>query len=150
MAANMYRVGGEYRARGLQGPGREKLGAGTGEARPPAAWSRARTGTGTRSSGSEGCGDGDASRRPGSLRGRRQPRRHFQGCVGGPRVGERVLGKWFRRNWQAGVGREGPGATAVPLAGEPPGGFLSPGVIARRGSRRWGGTCATANNCLLR
>lgn len=29
MAANMYRVGGEYRALGLRGPGRERLGAGT-------------------------------------------------------------------------------------------------------------------------
>lgn len=96
MAANMYRVGGEYRVYGLQGPGREKLGAGTGEARPPAAWVPSADRNRNPERGERGCGDGDASRRPGSPRGRRQPRRHSRGCAGGPRVGERVWGKWFR------------------------------------------------------
>lgn len=104
MAANMYRVGGEYRALGASGLGAGEVGRWSQEARLPAArgtasgaaWSRARTGTGTGSMGSEGAG---IATRPGS----ETPGEAAGGptALSGQRPGHRGRGvglrKWFQR-----------------------------------------------------
>lgn len=137
MAANMYRVGGEYRAQGLRGPRRERSGSGAGEARHPAArgaapgaaWSRARTGTGTGNTGSEGAGPatrGGAPRLPERLRAAPTA---LSGSRRGP-LGRGVgPGKVIPKELTGHAGGAGggrPEATALPPEREPTGGFLLP------------------------
>lgn len=92
----------------------------------------------------------DASRRRGSRRDGGPPRRrHSQACVWGPPGWGAGLGKVVPKELTGRQGAQGAGATALPFAGEPPGGFLFPGVIVRS-VHKGGGPCARVNNCSLR
>lgn len=102
MAANMYRVGGEYRAQGLRGPGRERLRAGTEKLSPRRRGSERGP---EPEPGSEGAG---TATRPGAetLRELGQPRRRSRGCVCGPPDRGAGLGKVVPKEL-TGRGREG-------------------------------------------
>lgn len=149
MAANMYRVGGEYRGAEAAGPGagdvegRDQRGSAPGGVVPRADRNR------NREYGERGCRDGGATGRGGSRRGWGQPRRRSESCVWGPPGRRAGLGKVVLKELTGRQGARRAGATALPLAGEPPGGFLFPGVIVRLGSQKWG-PCAGVNNCSLR
>lgn len=144
MAANMYRVGGEYRAQGLRGPGRERLRAGTEKLSPRRRGSERGP---EPEPGSEGAG---TATRPGA----ETPRERGAAptALTGLRLWSPGSGSGAWESGSEGADRQGARrvrATALPLAGEPPGGVLSPGVIVRLGSQRQG-PCVSVNNCSLR